>query len=107
MIFDVAIKNRTIGVLEETLKWNEPAYIPSKTKSGSMVRIDWKKSNPNYYMMYFHCKTNLVSIFKERYGELFVYKGNRAIIFYIEDKIPKKALKEIIELSLTYNLWKG
>ena len=106
MIFSVAFKNKDIGLLEETLKWNEPAYI-AINKSGSMVRIDWKKKDPSIYRIYFHCKTILVSVFKKKYKDLFTFEGNRAIVFEVGEKIPKKELKDCIELALTYNLWKS
>jgi hypothetical protein len=46
LIFDVAAKTKDVGRLEETLKWGEPAYLTSESKSGSLIRIDVKKSNP-------------------------------------------------------------
>ena len=46
LIFDVAAKTKDVGQLEETLKWGEPAYLTSQTKSGSLIRIDAKKNRP-------------------------------------------------------------
>ena len=40
LIFDVAAKTKDVGQLEETLKWGEPAYLTSESKSGSLIRID-------------------------------------------------------------------
>lgn len=102
LIFDVAQCNKSIGTLEEGLKWGEPAYTPAQRKSGVTVRIDWKKSKSHQYAMYFHCKTSLVQTFKKEFGSLFKYGGNRSIIFQESDKIPVKELSKCIELSLTY-----
>jgi len=46
-------------------------------------------------MLYFHCKTKLIDAFKELYGDTFQYKGNRAIVFDIQDEIPVDALKQL------------
>ena len=41
LIFETADKTEGVGALEETLKWGEPAYLTSKSKSGSTVRANW------------------------------------------------------------------
>lgn len=65
LIFDTAEKTEGVGELEETLKWGEPAYLTSQTKSGSTIRINWKESLGNNYAIYFKCTTDLVPTFKE------------------------------------------
>ncbi|HLB42322.1 MAG TPA: DUF1801 domain-containing protein [Gammaproteobacteria bacterium] len=106
LIFDIASRTTSIGELEETLKWGEPSYLTPKTKSGSTVRIDWKKSTPHQYAVYFNCKTTLVDTFKEMYGGTFRYGGNRSIIFEVSEKIPVNELTGCIAMALTYNLKK-
>ena len=32
LIFEVAAENKTIGKIEETLKWNEPSYLTTQSK---------------------------------------------------------------------------
>jgi hypothetical protein len=86
--------------LEETLKWGEPSYL---AKGGSTIRVDWKKSNPFQYVMYFHCQTKLVDTFKELYRDKFKFEGNRAIVFHENDEIPVDELKQCILLALTYH----
>jgi len=92
--------SETVEELEETLKWGEPSYL---TKNGSTIRMDWKKSNPDQYAMYFNCNTKLVDTFKELYREKFTFHGNRAIVFNENDKIPITELKHCISLSLNYH----
>lgn len=104
LIFKVAAETPGVGPLEETLKWQEPSYIPSTTKNGVAVRIDWKKSKPDQYAIYFHCKTTLVMTFQNIYGDLFKYEGNRAILFSEEDVIPVEALSDCIARALSYYL---
>ncbi len=100
LVLETAAEIDNVQSIEETLKWGEPSYI---TKHGSTLRMDWKKSNPDQYAMYFHCKTKLVDTFKELYKGKFKFEGNRAIVFNIKDKIPINELKHCISLSLTYH----
>ena len=100
LILKSASKIEGLEKLEETLKWGEPSYL---TKHGSTLRIDWKAKNPRQYAMYFKCTSKLVSTFKTIYKDTFTFEGNRAIIFQLDDKIPEKALKHCITLTLTYH----
>ncbi len=104
LIFETAASLPHVGELEETLKWGEPSYLTPLTKSGSTIRIDWKKKNPNQYAMYFKCTANLVPTFKERYFNKLKFEGNRSITFNINEEIPVKELKQCIALALTYHL---
>jgi hypothetical protein len=103
LIFDVASQTRGVGELEETLKWGQPSYLTTQSKSGSLVRIDQVKSQPGAYAMYFHCQTTLVDTFKEMFGDRFKFEGNRAIVFKKSDRVPVKELSQCISLALTYH----
>lgn len=100
LVLDTASETDGVSDLVETLKWGEPSYV---TKSGSTVRLGWKKSQPDQYAVYFHCKTTLIDTFKELYGDIFRFEGNRAIVFSKNDEIPVSELKHCIFLSLTYH----
>ena len=86
--------------LEETLKWGEPSYL---TKNGSTIRMDWKSKAPNQYAMYFKCTSRLVETFKILFKHTFDFEGNRAIVFQIDDKIPKMELEACIKAALMYH----
>ena len=64
LIFDVASRTDGVGELEETLRWGQPSYITTSTRSGSTIRIDRVKAEPGRYAMYFHCRTSLVDTFR-------------------------------------------
>ncbi|MEO0489104.1 MAG: DUF1801 domain-containing protein [Cyanobacteria bacterium J06659_2] len=100
LILDTASETEGIEAVEETLKWGEPSYI---AKGGSTIRIDWKQSKPQQYVMYFHCKTKLLNTFKALYRDQFQFEGNRAIVFDEHDEIPTDELKHCISLALTYH----
>ena len=100
LIIETATEIDAIEEIEETLKWGEPSYL---VKKGSTIRMDWKPKTPNQYAMYFKCTSKLVPTFKEVYGNLFKYEKTRAILFDINDKVPKKELKDCIALALNYH----
>ena len=100
LVLEAASETDGMSSLQETLKWGEPSYV---TKSGSTIRMDWKKSKPDQYALYFHCRTKLIDTFKELYGDKFRFEGNRAIVFNESDEIPIGELKHCISLSLTYH----
>lgn len=102
LIFDTAAATEGVGELEETLTWGEPAYVTAASKSGSTIRIDWKKSAPDQYAVYFHCQTNLVDTFPALFASEFRFEGNRAIVFKEADPVPSHALAHCIAAALTY-----
>ncbi|MEW6992643.1 DUF1801 domain-containing protein [Colwelliaceae bacterium MEBiC 14330] len=95
----IVAKQDGISDLTETVKWGEPSYV---SKIGSTIRFDWKAKHPDQYCVYFNCKTSLVETFKEVYGDIFTYEGNRAIVFKIDQAIPLKELAHCLSLSLRY-----
>ncbi|WJR77977.1 DUF1801 domain-containing protein [Bradyrhizobium sp. NP1] len=106
LILDTAQRTDGVGAIEETLKWGQPSYLTSASKSGSTVRIDGVKSVPNQYAIYFHCQTSLVETFRELYPEL-SYGGNRSILLDAGDELPEAALRHCVALALTYHLNKA
>ena len=103
-IFDVAARTPGVGELEETLKWGQPSYHTSQTKSGSPIRIDQIKSQVGQYGVFFHCQTTLVDRFKEMYRDQFEFEGNRSILFNLNDRLPAEELNHCLSLALTYHL---
>ena len=107
LIFSTASCIEGVGEIEETLKWGEPAYLTSASKSGSTIRIAWKKSAPLQYAMYFNCQTKLVDTFRSLFRSEFKFEGNRAIIFDLSEKVPTDALEICIAAALTYHRTKA
>lgn len=100
LVREVAVEAEDITSLEETLKWGEPAFL---TRKGSTVRMDWKQKTPDQYAVYFKCSSKLVLTFREVYGDLFRYEKNRAIVFLLDDEVPKTELKDCIRMALRYH----
>ena len=106
IIYQVAATTEGVGTLGEALRWQQPSYLTPETGSGSTIRIDAVKGQPDRYAMYFHCQTGLVDHFKQIYPNTFKYEGNRAIIFDVANELPQAELRHCVSLALTYHLRK-
>ncbi len=42
LIYDTAARIEGVGPLEEALKWGQPSFLTSESKSGSLIRVDQK-----------------------------------------------------------------
>lgn len=98
LVFDVA-QELSLGEVDETLKWGEPSY---SVKGASPLRMDWK-AKTNQLAVYFVCTTKLVDTFRELYSDTLNFKGNRAIVFQLDEEIPITELKHCIALALRYH----
>jgi len=108
LILNTAEFTDGVGLLEETLKWGQPAYLTSETRSGSTIRLGALDATDRHdYAMYFICHTNLVDGFEAIFGDVFVYEGNRALLFSLGDELPRDELTECVARALTYHRKKG
>lgn len=103
LIFEVAREDENIGELEEVLRWGEPAYITSKKKTGSTIRLAVKKQS-DQPAIFFNCQTTLVEDTRSRFGTELTYSKNRAILMPSLDDTIKSSLKFAIGAALTYHL---
>ncbi|AWW31098.1 DUF1801 domain-containing protein [Echinicola strongylocentroti] len=100
LVRETAREMEGVGQLEETLRWGEPSFI---TKKGSTLRMDWKAKQPDRYALYFKCTSKLVPSFRMAYQDIFTFEGTRAIVFQLDDKVPKEELKQCIRAALAYH----
>ena len=103
LLLDTAAKTAGVGRLTETLKWGQPSYLTSETRSGSTIRIDRLKTDAASYAVFFHCQTDLVETFRELYPTELRYGGNRRILLNAEEEVPEAALRHCVALALTYH----
>jgi len=99
LVYEV-VETYGLGVVEETLKWNEPAYL---VKGGSTLRMDWRSRMPDNFYLFFNCKTRLVETFKEVYADVFEFEGNRTIKLNVNKPIPVDETKHCILMTLQYH----
>jgi len=103
MIYEVAQQTDGVGELEETLKWGQISYLTPATKSGTTIRIDAIRDQPQQIAIYVNCKTTLVDTYSSLYSDLLDFEGNRCVKFDMNDDLSKDAIKHCIELTLTYH----
>lgn len=104
IIFDLAAGDDRIGALEETLKWGEPAYLTEKTGSGSTIRLGRPRGRPDLAAVCFICHTPLVEEFRARFGDIFDYEGNRAVLLPVSGALARAPLEMMLSAALTYHL---
>jgi hypothetical protein len=104
IIFETAATEKRIGTIDETLKWSEPAYLTSKTGSGSTIRLAWHQKTPDQCGIYFNCKTSLIHHFRSLFPDELNFEGNRAITFGMNDAIPVDCIHFCVFAALTYHL---
>ena len=102
LIFEMAAELPGVGPLEEALRWGQPAYLTSKTKSGSTLRLGCPKTGG--FALYAHCRTSIISSFRDLFPAEFTYEGNRAIHFQDAEEIQPHKLRLLIRHALTYHL---
>lgn len=107
LIFQVAASDPRIGAVTETLKWNEPAYLTQETRSGSTIRLGRLKNSDTEYAIYFNCQTTLVPEFRKKFGQVFRFEKNRALLLSCEKELPEKEITECIRAALLYHHIKG
>lgn len=107
MIFAVAGDDPRVGPVSETLKWGEPAYLTDKSKTGSTIRLGWPQRVAGHAAIYFICHTTLVDSFRERFGDMFLYETNRAVLLPVAGDIPREPLAFMLSMALTYHLRAG
>jgi hypothetical protein len=106
MIFEVAAATPGVGKLEETLKWGQPSYLTTSSKSGTTIRLDRLSGAADQYALFVPCQTDLVQQFKEIYPNSLRFQGTRAVVMNTEDAAPVEALRHCIALALTYKVRK-
>lgn len=100
MIYEVAAVTPGVGKLEETLKWGQPSFLTTETKSGTTIRIDAHRGGGA--AIYVNCQTSLVDTFGALYPDL-IYEGTRAVVLAPDQPLPEAALRHVIALALTYH----
>ncbi len=106
LILSTAATTAGVGRIEETLKWGEPAYLTTKSKAGSTLRLGWKAARPDECFVFLNCQTSLAETFQEWFGDELVIEGNRAIVLLVNEPVPVETLTRCIEAALTYHLQK-
>ncbi|MGP1351916.1 MAG: DUF1801 domain-containing protein [Parasphingopyxis sp.] len=101
LVFETAAATDGVGPLEETLKWNEPAYL---NPAGTTIRLNAHKGSDSEIGLYVHCQTDLAERFRQLYDDQLRIDGNRAILFRVDEPLPRDAIRHCIAMALTYRV---
>jgi hypothetical protein len=102
-IFEVAAETPGVGSVEESLRWGEPAYLTTATKSGTTIRLGIYKGRDDVACLFVNCKTSLIESFRTVFGDQLRFEGIRAIEFPVGQPIPEVAVKMCLRAALTYH----
>ena len=100
LVFEAA-EALNVGVLTETLKWDEPAYLTAP-RIGSTIRLGWKRKQPDHAAIYLNCQTTLIGDVRAALSDVLTFHGNRAILVPLEDPPPDAILSLCLGAALTY-----
>jgi hypothetical protein len=103
LIFHTAANTPGVGVLTETLKWGEAAYLTRASGSGTTIRLGSPKSAPDCCAVFVNCQTTLISDFRSHFADAFIYEGNRALIIPANAPLPERPLVLCLRAALTYH----
>ena len=106
LILETARETPGVGELTEDLRWGQPSFITQATGSGTTIRIDGQRDNPDKFAIFFHCQTGLIDQFRTIYDSQLTFVGNRAIELDVGETLPVPELKHCIALALTHHLRK-
>lgn len=104
LLVETARETDAVNQLVGSLKWGQPSYEAVEPKTGSPLRLDRHKGSDSHYALYFICTTSLVEAMRQHYGDVLTFEGNRAIVFDINEPVPKEAVKHCMAMALTYRL---
>ena len=101
LILSTAAETPGVGPLEETLKWGEPSFLTSETRSGTTVRIAPVRDEADKFALYVNCQTSLIETLRARHPDL-DYRGTRAVAFSVDEPLPAAA-RDCVAAALTYH----
>ena len=101
LAYQTAEADTRIGLLSETLKWNQPSYLPVKPRVGTAVRLG--TFGTNHVAMFVNCQTTLVNHWRESLPHL-SYSKTRAIVLNPNATMPTAELQQCMGEAFTYKL---
>lgn len=104
LIVTTAAETEGVGALTEALRWGQPAYLTTESRSGSTIRLAPTHPDASHdFAMFFICHTNLVDRFQALFGDVLTVEDNRALVFSVGDRLPLDELRQCVTMALTYH----
>lgn len=104
VIYETAASTEGVGPIEEALRWGQPSYQTSETRSGTPVRIGPVRGAPDRYGLYVHCQTTLVSQYREALGDALTFDKQRGVLFRLGDTLPEGPVSVCVAMALRYHI---
>lgn len=101
LILEVAAEDERIGMIEESLKWGQPAYRPKRGRIGTTLRLDAK--GEDRCALYYHCQSNLGDQYQALYGDKLVL-DRRSITIPLAELPDRDVIRHCVSMALTYHL---
>jgi len=102
LIFDCAAEMPEVGLVQEALRWGQPAYLTPVTKSGSTLRLGVPKTGG--FAIYAHCQTDIISTYASQFDGLDRIEGNRAVVFDDVAQVDDARISLLIKHALRYHI---
>ena len=103
LIFFAAAGIPEVGLLIETLKWGEPAYLVAESRRGTTIRLGRVGSAPSDAAVLFNCKTTLIQTFRAQFPDGFNFDGNRGLMVPCGRPFPRNELLYCLSTAWTYH----
>lgn len=102
-IFETVAKQAAVGTLDETLKWGQPSWRPTKPRTGSTLRMDWNPKFPDQLSLFVDCKTDLAARMQTLYPHLSENDGQRHLAISLDAPLPVQAITHLADMTFTYH----
>lgn len=102
-VFHKVADDADVGALDETLKWGQPSWRPTKPRTGSTLRMDWNPKFPDRLSLFVDCKTDLAARMKDMYPNLPENDGQRHLAIDLTAPLPDQAIAHLADLTFTYH----
>ncbi len=99
-----AADDADIGPLGESLKWGQPAWRPTRPRTGSTLRASWAPGVADRLMLYVDCKTDLAQRAQTLYPDAFDNDGRRALGVSLSAPLPEDAIAHLAQMTFTYHV---
>ncbi|MBO6792556.1 MAG: hypothetical protein JJ895_01505 [Balneolaceae bacterium] len=99
LLLNTASALEDVTKIDEDIKWGEPSYM---SNIGSPVRFGWSEKRSDQFRIHFICSTNLVETFHRVYPDLFLFDGNRGLIFDPDKSLESEPLNNCLKMALRY-----
>ena len=102
LIFEIAQDTSAAGVVKESLRWGQPAYLTPVTRTGSTLRLGVPKGAA--FALFVHCQSQLIPEFAQAYPGWDRFEGRRAVLFQDRAEIDPLRHGWLIRRALIYHV---